>query len=119
MSDTPRTYEVLFRRSYVATPAAAALENLCCQLERELAAKQAEIDRLKLEYCPNEMTMQQRMEWAKHQTPAVAAPEKYYTGPERRVMQRRVRRLPLWYIDRLIELGLQRRTATKDRRAKP
>lgn len=38
-------------------------------LELQLAAKQAEIDALMLEYCPNEMTEEQKAEWAAHQVP--------------------------------------------------
>jgi len=38
-------------------------------LERELAAAQAKIDALMLEYCPDEMTDAQREEWARHQVP--------------------------------------------------
>lgn len=33
------------------------------------ASKQAEIDRLMLEFCPEEMTEDQKAEWAKHQKP--------------------------------------------------
>lgn len=36
-------------------------------LRGQLAAKQAELDRLMLEYCPDEMTEAQLAEWAKHQ----------------------------------------------------
>ena len=36
-------------------------------LEREVEAKQAEIDRLMLEYCPEDMTPGQIVEWAKCQ----------------------------------------------------
>lgn len=32
-------------------------------------AKQAEIDRLMWEFCPNEMTPEQKAEWARHQKP--------------------------------------------------
>lgn len=32
-------------------------------------SQQAEIDRLMLEFCPNEMTPEQVAEWAKHQQP--------------------------------------------------
>jgi len=38
-------------------------------LEQQLAAKQAEIDELMLEYCPNEMTEEQLAEYARHQVP--------------------------------------------------
>lgn len=34
---------------------------------RQLAAKQAEIDRLMFEFCPNEMTEAQIKNWASHQ----------------------------------------------------
>ena len=36
-------------------------------LKRELGEKQAEIDRLMLEYCPNEMTKEQMDNWESHQ----------------------------------------------------
>lgn len=39
-------------------------------LERRLAEKQAEIDRLMLEFCPEEMTQEQKETWASHQKPA-------------------------------------------------
>ena len=39
-------------------------------LERQLAEKQAEIDRLMLEFCPEEMTQEQKETWASHQKPA-------------------------------------------------
>ncbi len=35
----------------------------------ECSAKQAEIDRLMLEFCPQEMTIEQLGEWAKNQKP--------------------------------------------------
>ena len=35
----------------------------------QLAAKQAQIDALMLEYCPNEMTKEQLDEWARNQRP--------------------------------------------------
>ena len=44
------------------------------QLKEQLAAKQAQIDRLMIEYCPDEMTDEQTAEWAKHQRAAPAAP---------------------------------------------
>lgn len=40
------------------------LENYTC---KSCGAKQAQIDRLMLEYCPNEMTEEQLEEWGKHQ----------------------------------------------------
>lgn len=36
-------------------------------MEREANSKQAEIDRLMLEYCPDEMTEVQKERWAAHQ----------------------------------------------------
>ncbi len=39
------------------------------ELEREIAAKQAHIDALMIEYCPDEMTPEQVAEWARHQQP--------------------------------------------------
>lgn len=40
-------------------------------VERDAASKQARIDALMLEYCPEEMTPDQREEWARHQKPAI------------------------------------------------
>lgn len=40
------------------------------KLLRMLDAKQAKIDALMLEYCPDEMTDAQREEWGKHQRPS-------------------------------------------------
>lgn len=40
------------------------------RLRKELDAKQAEIDRLMLEFCPDEMTEEQKAEWAARQRPA-------------------------------------------------
>lgn len=38
-------------------------------LKRDYDALQAQIDRLMLEYCPDEMTDEQFENWAKHQRP--------------------------------------------------
>lgn len=38
-------------------------------LRQQLAAKQAEVDALMLEYCPNEMTPEQLEEWGRNQVP--------------------------------------------------
>lgn len=38
-------------------------------LTKQLAAAQARIDELMLEYCPNEMTEEQLAEYARHQVP--------------------------------------------------
>jgi chromosome segregation ATPase len=40
------------------------------EAQKDAGAKQAEIDRLMLEYCPDEMTTDQMAEWAAHQRPA-------------------------------------------------
>ena len=40
------------------------------QYRRQLAEKQAEIDRLMLEFCPEKMTQEQKETWASHQKPA-------------------------------------------------
>ena len=39
------------------------------QLEKQLAAKQAQIDELMLEFCSERMTVEQLAEWAMHQGP--------------------------------------------------
>lgn len=72
MSDTPRTDEEAFR------PCAGCVDDkvevvsavFARTLEREIAAKQAIIDRLMLEHCPEEMTEDQVAEWGRHQKPA-------------------------------------------------
>jgi hypothetical protein len=42
-------------------------------LKRELGSKQADIDRLMLEYCPEEMTTSQLEEWGKNQVPVLGS----------------------------------------------
>ena len=39
------------------------------ELKEQLERKQAKIDSLMLEYCPDEMTKEQMDNWAKHQKP--------------------------------------------------
>ncbi len=39
------------------------------KLELQLAAQQAKIDRLMLEYCPEDMTAEQKEIWARYQVP--------------------------------------------------
>ena len=49
------------------------IRRLCKQLLSTLKlidGKQAKIDSLMLEYCPDEMTEEQVTEWGRHQTPA-------------------------------------------------
>jgi len=41
------------------------------KLERTCAALEAQVDRLMLEYCPDEMTDAQRQKWARHQRPVL------------------------------------------------
>lgn len=38
--------------------------------DKHIASLQAKIDALMLEYCPDEMTVEQKAEWAAHQKPA-------------------------------------------------
>jgi chromosome segregation ATPase len=38
------------------------------QLTKELAAKQARIDALMMEFCPGEMPVEQKRNWEQHQT---------------------------------------------------
>lgn len=45
------------------------LEAENARLKEQLAAAQAKIDSLMLEYCPEEMTSEQMAEWAAHQEP--------------------------------------------------
>ena len=44
------------------------------QLKIEVAANQAQIDELMLEFCPERMTETQKENWAKHQVPADPQP---------------------------------------------
>lgn len=87
MSDTPRTEEWLKERApkrVVSTWSdVVALADFARQLEREVGAKQAQIDRLLLEFCPDEMTPEQTAEWAKHQRPV----EDDAARPEERTQQ--------------------------------
>lgn len=58
-----------------ATKEDLIFENLRLRVElaeckRDAASKQAKIDELMLEFCPDEMTDEQITEWAKHQVPA-------------------------------------------------
>lgn len=46
------------------------LEDEVAKLKLEVASKQAKIDELMLEYCPDEMSKEQLDNWAKHQIPA-------------------------------------------------
>ncbi len=74
MSDTPRKMplSVMVRdpKQYVmAEGARQGLADSIAILERELAAAQAKIDNLMLEYCPDEMTPEQLAEWGRNQRP--------------------------------------------------
>jgi hypothetical protein len=49
------------------------------QLDRnadQIASKQAQIDRLMMEYCPEEMSPEQKAEWKKHQRPLMTPEQK-------------------------------------------
>lgn len=48
----------------------AQLQDENDSLSKLLAAKQAEVDALMLEYCPSEMSQEQLANWAAHQCPA-------------------------------------------------
>lgn len=42
-------------------------DTIAAEVAKAVAAKQAQIDELMLEFCPNEMTDEQRKEWAANQ----------------------------------------------------
>lgn len=56
------------------------LRDKCAWLEGHVAAKQARIDALMLEYCPDDMTPEQVAEWERHQ---VAVPSDVLPGEAR------------------------------------
>lgn len=58
----------------------AELYELALNQARTIRAKQAEIDRLMLEYCPDEMTPEQKAEWAANQKPVDETPENRHDG---------------------------------------
>ena len=47
----------------------ASLKEQLAAAKKDVDSKQARIDELMLEYCPNEMSPEQIEEWAKHQVP--------------------------------------------------
>lgn len=49
------------------------LDGALKELEAEVAAKQAKIDELMLEYCPDEMTPEQIEEWGRNQRPVAVS----------------------------------------------
>lgn len=52
-------------------------------LQKALDAKQAELDRVMLEHCPDEMTAEQTENWAKHQKVADPCPHPWLgDGPQ-------------------------------------
>lgn len=55
--------------------AAVPVQDMLDELRKELAEKQEKIDALMLEYCPDEMTVEQTDEWARHQKPAFMSPK--------------------------------------------
>ena len=77
--DGARVTDIMVREAKLAENAITAVadwrsraeraEARVAELEREAAAKQARIDALMLEYCPDEMTPEQVAEWARHQRP--------------------------------------------------
>lgn len=77
MSETPRTdaveAEFLGGRSLSWLDVAAKSAKVFSEmrnLERALHAAEARVDALMLEYCPEEMTLDQKARWAAHQKPA-------------------------------------------------
>lgn len=85
---SPEEYEALWERALSAQvaqqdKARASVEREAARqaadtariasLQREVAAKQAKIDALMLEYCPDEMTPEQVENWKQHQV--LATPE--------------------------------------------
>lgn len=46
-----------------------SLEDTATRVMQQLAAKQAEVDALMLEYCPSEMSQEQLEEWGRNQLP--------------------------------------------------
>lgn len=61
---TANSYLALAESTIVQQEAAIA------EKDAEIAALKARIDALMLEHCPDEMTVEQRVEWGKHQVPA-------------------------------------------------
>ena len=85
MTDTPRTdyYRSEFRRRKGTGDLIEWMLDEFEQAERRLAAKQAEVDRLMLEYCPDEMTPEQRTRWEASQRPAAPHRKNTYAGMPR------------------------------------
>ena len=52
----------------------------CEQLQKQVDAKQAVIDRLMLEYCPDEMSPEQLDEWKRNQVAVDPWPDKHSSG---------------------------------------
>lgn len=57
------------RKAISANPEESTLDEVV-KLCQQLAAKQAEVDALMLEYCPSEMSQEQLDTWAAHQRPS-------------------------------------------------
>ncbi len=47
--------------------------NDLCNMRSQIVKQQAKIDALMLEYCPDELTSEQRENWARHQVPVSKA----------------------------------------------
>ncbi len=71
-------FERAFRLLWKPT-AAETSDARVANLLRALDAKQAKIDALMLEFCPGEMSAEQRAEWEKHQRPLSADEERSIT----------------------------------------
>ncbi len=57
------------QRAESAERRASELEAKLAEAQRDAGVKQAQIDRLMLEYCPDEMTPEQLAEWGRNQKP--------------------------------------------------
>ena len=62
---TTLEYQYIEQQEKELTDLRARLE----KAERDAASKQARIDEMMLEYCPDEMTHEQKEGWGKHQVP--------------------------------------------------
>lgn len=73
LQDAPRTLRSTFKVSDPNDPTktvAVVYASVAACLERETNSLQAEIDRLMLEFCPDEMSKEQTARWASHQIAA-------------------------------------------------
>jgi hypothetical protein len=67
MTTRQQVFNQLVLNCPFGTPILDTAIDLIIELEQQLAANQAKIDALMLEYCPDEMTPEQVANWAAHQ----------------------------------------------------